>query len=94
MGDATGSADVDTASSSRGLRSRLLQAGTSWASNFPVAANPALPRGLGVMLKLDFQPSASRRWRAGDRVWRDLLLVADEYHAFATVGETHPRPHE
>src|SRR5437868_15461761 len=25
-----------------------------------------------------------------DRAWRDLLYVADEYHAFATVGETDP----
>ena len=25
-----------------------------------------------------------------ERVWRDLLFVCDEYHAFATVGETDP----
>jgi hypothetical protein len=25
-----------------------------------------------------------------ERVWRDLLFVCDEYHSFATVGETDP----
>ena len=25
-----------------------------------------------------------------ERIWRDLLFVCDEYHAFATVGETDP----
>ena len=25
-----------------------------------------------------------------ERTWRDLLFVCDEYHAFATVGETDP----
>jgi type IV secretory pathway TraG/TraD family ATPase VirD4 len=56
--------------------------------------NPALARGLGVMLKLDFQRAVLQRIPkiAADpqRPWRDILFVADEYHAFATVGETDP----
>src|SRR6185503_5792292 len=56
--------------------------------------NPALARGLGVMLKLDFQRAVLQRIGKmavqPQRPWRDLLFVADEYHAFATVGETDP----
>jgi hypothetical protein len=72
----------------------LLETGHVLGLNFPVALNPALARGLGVMLKLDFQrvvlqriPKIASRPQA---TWRDLLFVADEYHAFATVGETDP----
>ena len=72
----------------------LLETGHVLGLNFPVAMNPALARGLGVMLKLDFQRAVLQRIPkisanpAGP--WRDLLFVADEYHAFATVGETDP----
>ena len=72
----------------------LLETGHVLGLNFPVAMNPALARGLGVMLKLDFQRAVLQRipkMAANPRVpWRDLLFVADEYHAFATVGETDP----
>ncbi len=72
----------------------LLDAGRVLALNFPVAMNPGLARIIGVMLKLDFQRAVLQRipkMTAGrDRVWRDLLFVCDEYHAFATVGETDP----
>lgn len=72
----------------------LLESGQVLGLNFPVAMNPALARGLGVMLKLDFQRAVLQRIPkiAADRKrpWRDLLFVADEYHAFATVGETDP----
>ena len=72
----------------------LLESGHVLGLNFPVAMNPALARGLGVMLKLDFQRAALQRIpkiAANPRApWRDLLFVADEYHAFATVGETDP----
>jgi hypothetical protein len=72
----------------------LLEAGHVLGLNFPVAANAALVRGLGVMLKLDFQravlQSIPKIAAQRDRVWRDLLFVADEYDAFATVGETSP----
>ena len=64
------------------------------ALNFPVAMNPGLARIIGVMLKLDFQRAVLRRipkmTAERSRVWRDLLFVCDEYHAFATVGETDP----
>ena len=64
------------------------------ALNFPVAMNPGLARALGVMLKLDFQRAVLQRIpkiaAQPNAVWRDLLFVCDEYHAFATVGETDP----
>ena len=72
----------------------LLETGHVLGLNFPVALNPALARGLGVMLKLDFQRAVLQRIPKiaahPERPWRDLLFVADEYHAFATVGETDP----
>ena len=72
----------------------LLESGHVLGLNFPVAMNPALARGLGVMLKLDFQRAVLQRIpkiaaHASGR-WRDILFVADEYHAFASVGETDP----
>src|SRR5205814_613044 len=73
---------------------QLLESGHVLGLNFPVALNPALARGLGVMLKLDFQRAVLQRIPKiaanPEHVWRDLLFVADEYHAFATVGETDP----
>jgi hypothetical protein len=72
----------------------LLETGHVLALNFPVAMNPGLARALGVLLKLDFQRVVLQRIpqmaAQPDRVWRDLLFVCDEYHAFATVGETDP----
>ena len=72
----------------------LLDTGKVLALNFPVAMNPGLARIIGVMLKLDFQRAVLRRipkmTADKSRVWRDLLFVCDEYHAFATVGETDP----
>ena len=72
----------------------LLDTGKVLALNFPVAANPGLARIIGVMLKLDFQRAVLQRIprisAETDRHWRDLLFVCDEYHAFATVGETDP----
>lgn len=72
----------------------LLDAGRVLALSFPIAMNPGLARIIRVMLKLDFQRAVSQRIprmsAQPDRVWRDLLFVCDEYHAFATVGETDP----
>ena len=72
----------------------LVEKGRVLGLNFPVALNPALARGLGVMLKLDFQRAVLNRipkiTANPDGSWRDILFVADEYHAFATVGETDP----
>ncbi len=72
----------------------LLDAGRVLALNFPVAVNPGLARIMGVMLKLDFQRAVLQRiprmTAEPVKEWRDLLFVCDEYHAFATVGETDP----
>jgi hypothetical protein len=72
----------------------LMESGKVLALNFPVGMNPGLARILGVMLKLDFQRAVLQRipqiTAQPQRVWRDLLFVCDEYHAFATVGETDP----
>lgn len=72
----------------------LLDAGRVLALNFPVAANPGLARIIGVMLKLDFQRAVLQRIpkisSQPDKDWRDLMFICDEYHAFATVGETDP----
>jgi hypothetical protein len=72
----------------------LMESGGVLALNFPVGMNPGLARILGVMLKLDFQRAVLQRipqiTAQPQRTWRDLLFVCDEYHAFATVGETDP----
>jgi len=72
----------------------LLESGHVLALNFPVGMNPGLARILGVMLKLDFQRAILQRIPQiaahPERQWRDILFVCDEYHAFATVGETDP----
>ena len=72
----------------------LLERGKVLALNFPVAMNPGLARTLGVLVKLDFQRVVLRRIpqisAQPEHTWRDLLFVCDEYHAFATVGETDP----
>ena len=66
----------------------------SIAEKLGIAMNPGLARIIGVMLKLDFQRAVLQRIpkisAQPDRVWRDLMFVCDEYHAFATVGETDP----
>ena len=72
----------------------LLESGHVLGLNFPVAMNPGLARALGVLLKLDFQRAVLQRIpkiaASPNTIWRDVLFVADEYHAFATVGETEP----
>jgi hypothetical protein len=72
----------------------LLESGKVLALNFPIGMNPGLARILGVMLKLDFQRAVLQRipqiTAQPQRTWRDVLFVCDEYHAFATVGETDP----
>jgi len=72
----------------------LLESGKVLALNFPAGLNPGLARALGVMLKLDFQRAVlSRIARIAaepTKTWRDVLFVCDEYHAFATTGDTDP----
>src|ERR1044072_6586097 len=66
--------------------------------NFPVSANPGLAKAIGTMMKQDFQRAVLNRiprmekdpGKEPDRVWRQVLFLCDEYHAFATVGENDP----
>jgi hypothetical protein len=72
----------------------LIEQGKVIALNFPAAMNPALARGLGTMLKQDFQRAVLNRIpkmtaEAGRR-WRPVLFLCDEYQAFATSGENEP----
>lgn len=73
---------------------QLFEAGKVLALNFPVGLNPGLAKALGVMLKLDFQRAVLARIpkiaAEPTKPWRDLLFVCDEYHSFATVGDTDP----
>jgi hypothetical protein len=72
----------------------LLESGKVLALNFPAGLNPGLARALGVMLKLDFQRAVLARIgriaAQPTKTWRDVVFVCDEYHAFATTGDTDP----
>jgi len=72
----------------------LVETGAVVALNFPVASNPGLAKAIGVFLKQDFQRAMLGRIpkmeAAPDRHWREVLFLCDEYHAFATVGESDP----
>ena len=72
----------------------LIERGTVVALNLPVSANPGLARAIGTFLKQDFQRSMLGRIpkmaRAPERHWREVLFLCDEYHSFATVGESDP----
>jgi hypothetical protein len=73
--------------------SELIEQGKVVALNFAVATNPALSRAIGTMLKQDFQRAVLNRIPsigAGGRNSRQVLFLCDEYHAFATVGESDP----
>lgn len=72
----------------------LVETGAVVALNFPVASNPGLAKAIGVFLKQDFQRAMLGRIpkmeAAPDRHWREVMFLCDEYHAFATVGESDP----
>jgi hypothetical protein len=72
----------------------LLEAGKVLALNFPVGLNPGLARALGVLLKLDFQRAVLARIpriaAAPTKTWRDVVFICDEYHSYATTGDTDP----
>ena len=72
----------------------LIEQGKVIALNFPAAMNPALARGLGTMLKQDFQRAVLNRIpkiaAEPGRRWRPVLFMCDEYQAFATSGENEP----
>jgi hypothetical protein len=72
----------------------LIEQGRVLALNFPVAVNPGLAKTIGTLMKQDFQRAVLARLpamaRGGQRDWREVLFLCDEYHAFATVGESDP----
>jgi len=72
----------------------LIETGALCALNFPVGMNPGLAKALGVMMKLDFQRAVLNRIPEieahPDRYFRQVLFLCDEYHHFATVGESEP----
>lgn len=72
----------------------LIEQGQVCALNFPMSANPALARTMGTFMKQDFQRAMLNRIprmeREPERHWREVLFLCDEYHAFATVGESDP----
>jgi len=74
--------------------SDLLEQGKVCALNFPVAMNPGLARTIGTLMKQDFQRAVLNRIPRMEtepgRHWREILFLCDEYHSFATVGESDP----
>jgi hypothetical protein len=72
----------------------LIEQGAVCALNFPVSANPGLARTIGTLMKQDFQRAVLNRIPAMElspkQHWREVLFLCDEYHAFATVGESDP----
>jgi hypothetical protein len=74
--------------------SELIEQGNVVALNFPSSANPGLARMIGTLMKVDFQRAVLGRIQLieknHDRFFRSVLFMCDEYHAFATVGESDP----
>jgi hypothetical protein len=72
----------------------LIETGAICALNLPVGMNPGLAKALGVMMKLDFQRAVLHRIPEieahPERHFRQVLFLCDEYHHFATVGESEP----
>jgi len=72
----------------------LIERGSLCCLNFPVAMNAGLAKALGVMLKLDFERAVFNRVplmeKDPERYFRQVLFLCDEYHHFATVGESEP----
>ena len=74
--------------------SELIEQGRVCALNFHVSANPGLARAIGTFLKQDFQRAVLDRIpkmeQQQEKYWREVLFLCDEYHSFATVGESDP----
>ena len=72
----------------------LLESGHVLALNFPGGPEPRprarARRDAQAGLPARRAPADSQDCRTSGADWRDLLFVCDEYHAFATVGETDP----
>ncbi len=72
----------------------LIESGKVVCLNMPAAADPALSRAIGVMLKqswlgaLLLRPSKMRQ--APAKYFRPAVFLCDEYQAFATTGESDP----
>jgi hypothetical protein len=74
--------------------SELIETGSVCALNFPVSANPGLAKTIGTLMKQDFQRAVINRIPLMEQKpqahWREVLFLCDEYHSFATVGESDP----
>jgi hypothetical protein len=72
----------------------LINQGKICALNFPIGMNPGLAKAIGVMMKLDFERAVLNRVPEieahPERHFRQVLFLCDEYHHFATVGESDP----
>jgi hypothetical protein len=72
----------------------LIEEGAVCALNFPIGMNAGLARALGVMMKLDFQRAVLNRVPEmeahPEKYFRQVFFICDEYHHFATVGESEP----
>src|SRR5579864_5549895 len=72
----------------------LIENGKVCALNFPAVMNAGLAKALGVMMKLDFERAVLNRIPQieahPERYFRQVLFLCDEYHHFATVGESEP----
>jgi len=72
----------------------LVESGKVCALNFPIGMNAGLARALGAMMKLDFQRAVLNRVPEmeahGERYFRQVFFICDEYQHFATVGENEP----
>jgi hypothetical protein len=72
----------------------LIENGKLCALNFPAVMNAGLAKALGVMMKLDFERAVLNRIPQieahPDQYFRQVLFLCDEYHHFATVGESEP----
>jgi len=72
----------------------LIEHGKLCALNFPAVMNAGLAKALGVMMKLDFERAVLNRIPQieahPERYFRQVLFLCDEYHHFATVGESEP----
>jgi hypothetical protein len=72
----------------------LIENGKLCSLNFPAVMNAGLAKALGVMMKLDFERAVLNRIPQieahPERYFRQVLFLCDEYHHFATVGESEP----
>ena len=72
----------------------LIEQGRVVALNFPVAGNPGLAKTVGTLMKQDFQRAMLGRVplieAEPNRTFRPAMFLCDEYHVFATVGESDP----